>query len=305
MRATGVFFAVFFSVLPVVASEPGQPLDCSDWVFQVPGFRCSVFLPPPQPEQTFQSAWWARGNNIAADNEGNLVIVQERSGGGSGAGFVDRIELVRLSRNGEEVIGFVESRGDNLWRDRIWPKDACDVSSSTCWGGGPRIEEGFTFDPVNGRLFLPLRSFCYGPNCPSTTYGGGWWVAVIEGFAPLLEIFQSYQPTSGALTFIAPRIPEGFPAADYFDTYYGDIATMGDWSQAQPLRCNYPATLPHAGDYLTASDTLPNPSAGQGYYYVTAATYQGQTRYGRKRQGAIMSGRDPSLLPACVQPEIN
>jgi len=33
------------------------------------------------------------------------------------------------------------------------------------------------------------------------------------------------------------------------------------------------------------------------------ATYQGQTRYGRKRQGTAMSGRDPAVLPACVQPE--
>ena len=37
----------------------------------------------------------------------------------------------------------------------------------------------------------------------------------------------------------------------------------------------YPASPPHAGDYLTVSDPLPNPAVGHGYYYVTAATYQG------------------------------
>ena len=56
---------------------------------------------------------------------------------------------------------------------------------------------------------------------------------------------------------------------------------------------------------LTIADTLPNPPAGTGRYYITAATYQGQTRYGRKRQGTVMSGRDPALLPVCVQPEAN
>jgi len=65
-------------------------------------------------------------------------------------------------------------------------------------------------------------------------------------------------------------MPEGFQHADYFDTFYGDLATVGDWSQAQPLQCGYPATAPSVGDYLTVEDTLPTPSPGQGYYYVTA-----------------------------------
>ena len=36
--------------------------------------------------------------------------------------------------------------------------------------------------------------------------------------------------------------------------------------------------------------------------YVTAATHQGQTRYGRKNLGGL-SGRDPGVLPGCVQPD--
>ena len=35
-----------------------------------------------------------------------------------------------------------------------------------------------------------------------------------------------------------------------------------------------PVTPPSVGDYLTVADTLPTPAAGQGYYYVTAETYQ-------------------------------
>jgi len=96
-------------------------------------------------------------------------------------------------------------------------------------------------------------------------------------------------------------MPEGFPAADYFDTYYGDLATVGDWSQAQPLQCGYPATVPSVGDYLEVADPLPNPEPGHGRYYVTAVTHQGQRRYGRKSSGGVLSGRDPAVLPTCGQ----
>ena len=51
-------------------------------------------------------------------------------------------------------------------------------------------------------------------------------------------------------------MPEGLQYADYFDTYRGDLATVGGWSQAQPSQCGYPATPPSVGDYLTVEDTL-------------------------------------------------
>ena len=95
-------------------------------------------------------------------------------------------------------------------------------------------------------------------------------------------------------------MPEGFPAADSFDTYYGDLSTVGDWSQAQGLQCGYPAAAPNVGDYLTIEDNLPALQPDEGRYYVTAVRYQGQTRYGRKSNGDTLSGRDPALLPACV-----
>ena len=63
----------------------------------------------------------------------------------------------------------------------------------------------------------------------------------------------------------------------------------------------YPDMPPSVGDYLTVADTLPTPSPGQGYYYVTAATFQGETRYGRKAEGGQLSGRDPAVLPGCVE----
>jgi hypothetical protein len=38
----------------------------------------------------------------------------------------------------------------------------------------------------------------------------------------------------------------------------------------------------------------------QGVYYVTAATYQDATRFGRKAMGGHLTGRDPTLLLGCI-----
>ena len=48
------------------------------------------------------------------------------------------------------------------------------------------------------------------------------------------------------------------------------------------------------------ADPLPDPAPGEGRYYVTAVTFNGQTRYGRKNIGGL-SGRDPVVLPECTE----
>ncbi len=113
------------------------------------------------------------------------------------------------------------------------------------------------------------------------------------------EILQTYIPTANEISFRVPYMPEGFQFADHFDTYYGDITTVGNRSKAKPLQCGYPATAPEVGDYLTVADTLPELKPGQGRYFVTAVTHQGETRYGRKSSGGVLSGRDPAVLPGC------
>lgn len=80
-----------------------------------------------------------------------------------------------------------------------------------------------------------------------------------------------------------------------------NLATVGDWSEAQPLHCGFPASPPSVGDYLEIEDTLPALEVGQGSYYVTAVTNDGERRYGRKRNGGLLSGRDPALLPGCSE----
>ena len=117
----------------------------------------------------------------------------------------------------------------------------------------------------------------------------------------MFDILQTYTPTSGPISFRVPYMPEGFQHADFFDTYYGDLATVGDWSKVQPLQCGYPATAPAVGDYLTVEDTPLPLESGQGRYFVTAVTHQGQRRYGRKSSGGVLTGRDPAVLPGCFE----
>src|SRR5262249_3067668 len=109
----------------------------------------------------------------------------------------------------------------------------------------------------------------------------------------------TYTPTSDTLQFRVPAHPEGLHAADHFDTYWGHVADLPDFTQAQPMQCNYPATPPHAGDYLTVPDTSPVPEPGDANYSMTAVSYWTDRRYGRKRIGGVMSGRDPARLPGC------
>ena len=119
-------------------------------------------------------------------------------------------------------------------------------------------------------------------------------------FATTFDVLQTYTPQPASLGFRVPYMPEGMAGADHFDTSWGNLTHPLDFTQAHPLQCNYPAAAPHVGDYLTVADTVPTPGPGQGVYYVTAATYQGAMRYGRKTTAGHLSGRDPTLIPACV-----
>ena len=69
---------------------------------------------------------------------------------------------------------------------------------------------------------------------------------------------------------------------------------------ASPLHAQQPQQYPIVGRWdLTVTDSSPQPGAGQANYIVTAVSDGTQRRYGRRRIGGVMSGRDPALLPGC------
>ncbi len=289
--------------LPAFASEPGQPLDCSDWVFLEPGLSCEVIDAPAA------GFFFTRtGVNLSVDNTGRMFRIADVASSPQAPNAWEHslagITIQGFGESGAETVAQILDRvGVGGYCDHIRPiRPKCERDS---WQDCIQWTTGRTmlFDAVGGRLLIPVDIYCshcseMGQTCPY--YGREAQVIAIGGFAPLLEIFQTYTPTLGSLSFRVPPIPEGFPTADRFDTYYGDLATVGDWSRAQPLECEYPATAPSVGNYLTVDDPLPDPAPGQGRYYVTAVNYQGQTRYGRKSIGGVLSGRDPAMLPACA-----
>lgn len=145
-------------------------------------------------------------------------------------------------------------------------------------------------DSVNGRIYL----------CQGAGGGGLGSMVALTGLPILFDVFQTFVPDTTSLAFTVPAMPEGMGGADHFDTYTGTIGNY-DFSQAQSLQCNYPMPVPEVGDYLTVADTLPTPTPGTGRWYLTAVNYQGETRYGRKNIGGVLSGRDPAVLPVCQE----
>jgi hypothetical protein len=272
------------------ASEPGQPLDCSDWIITEPGISCGVAIPP---DCASESAC-IRGVPIVSDNVGRLLYI--RGGvpiGNCGPEVLYRTAIVARSTSapGETLIATINDRCNPAGgTDSLAPNESSEPPDIL------PIKSAVVFDPAGGRLLVPVRSYTRGG-----TYSSRVWLASLGGFATTFEVLQSFTPQA-TLGFRVPYMPEGMGGAYHFDTYWGSLAHPIDFTQAHPLACDYPAAAPHVGDYLTVADTLRTPAPGQGVYFVTATTYQGQTRYGRKCSGGKLIGRDPALLPACVPP---
>ena len=267
------------------ASDPGQPLDCSDWVFVEPGHACVPWVPWPC-DPHLNPRCDAPGRVAVMDNQSREFRVRDVPLPDLPDCSRNRVEISLWDGVSERVIAYLDARCDGLARKDEAANDSVQA----------------TFDQTRGALLIPLASYCNAgqpPLCAYATRGEpNRWVAAITGFATTFEVLQTYAPPS-ALTFRVPYMPEGMAAADRFDTYWGPLAHPINVTQAHPLQCGYPMTPPHVGDYETVADTVPTPAPGQGVYYVTAATYQGATRYGRKTTAGHLSGRDPAMLPVC------
>lgn len=293
---------VAFACSGALASEPGTPIDCSDLIWLLPGYSCSLYM-PHDPTPNWRTWMGGKGANEIADNEGHLVALHFtyiEPFTGDAILTRARTSLVRTNGQNEETIGYFEDRAYGPARDHLRPVFSFDFQQARgeeTDHGGLSIEP-IVFDAVNGRLLIPVRSLC--SPCGNPGYVEQRVIFVISGFAPLFEILQSYTPQPSALSFHVPVRPEGMAGSDSFDTYWGPLTKPLDFTQAHPLQCNYPAAAPHVGDYLTVPDTVPTPAPSQGVYYFTSATYQGATRYGRKTTAGHLTGRDPALLPACT-----
>ena len=300
---TAVVVGVVLGIVPAWASQPGHPLDCADWVFLQPGLRCVEIIPFPCGEPGDPNPNCFYGLPRQVDNDGGVLQVRSRwlsSGAACSRGqSLNRFEVVRFRGGETEILAYVDDRcGPNPSYGSI---DAVEYVVAASAGGNVEPAGSIIFDPGAGRLYVPLVLVCRNGNptndCPN--YLSGHWLVAIEGFTTTFDILQTYTPSPATLGFRVPTIPEGLHPVDRFDTYWGNVADLPNFTSAQPMQCSYPSIPPSAGDYLTVADTSPLPAPGHGNYIVTAVSHASQTRYGRKLIAGVMSARDPALLPAC------
>lgn len=273
------------------ATNVGEPMDCSDLVFIDPEYSCDVIAPANCREvgpdfNPFCGTTSSTG--ILVDNEnqrfkfGTTTEVVGTCGTGSKEIPLHRAYLTIITPTNATPIAYIDQR--------------CAVPGAN--GVGPSLIEfvgmNTSFEPKTGRWILEWRAYTESDNYTDTHS-----VIAIDGFASQFDVQQSYDPLSNQISFRVPTEPNGFPGADWFNVYHGDLQTVGDWSQAQPLRCGFPTSIPNAGDSITMVDTLPDPAPGMGRYYITTVNYQGQIRYGRSNEFGTLIARDPSVLPAC------
>ena len=159
--------------------------------------------------------------------------------------------------------------------------------NSSC-AEGPASIDGLDINLLSGKI-----RFSTGENTDPIE------LVEIVGLPSLLDLIQTYVPQTTAIFLRVPAMPEGLPSADHFDTYWGNLATLPDFTKAQPMACSYPASPPAVGEFLTVPDTSPTPPLGQANYILTSVTHGTDRRYGRQLTGPTMTGRDPALLPVC------
>lgn len=268
-------------------SQPGQPLVWEDWIPALPGLGAEPFATREDPECTGNNdpgkkCTWL-DQRVGAD--GSFYWLEVMRGIVPCAPFqasCSRWEIWRTTTNAAtERVAYIEERGVD--HDR---RDGLEVNA-------------IGVDPTNGYLYIKMHALSvnFDPSLP--LYDSRVEILRFRGLTTLFEILQTYTPTANAIQFRVPSMPDGFRSPDHFYTYWGHVSDLPDFGRAKPVQCAYPKTPATAGDYLTVPDTSPLPSPGEANYSVTAVTYGTDRRYGRKRIGGVMSGRDPALLPAC------
>jgi hypothetical protein len=155
----------------------------------------------------------------------------------------------------------------------------------------------FQFDVTNGKiLFTSYHTQNYqSAGCPLPTTVG---LIEISGLPKLFDTFVTFVPGGGAISVLTPALPDAFRTADSLQVWTGNVRSMPDWSQAQPLAC-MAAQSPTPGQLVSVPDTLPDPPVGQGRYYLVASQNGADRRLGRQYVNGAFSARQPAGLPEC------
>ena len=185
----------------LLASEPGEPLGCSDWVFLEPGLSCSTEIAFPCEDATGFLTWCTGNSGIEADNVGGQIAVRVVPL----QGVIDcdfgpiqnayRAELVRFDGVAEHVLGYVDGR--------CGPPASGTVDTLR----GPSGMWQLVFDEEGGGLQVVMLPDCSGLAAPfDCQYGEGRTLIRIDGFTTTFEVLQTYQPTTNEISFRVPYI---------------------------------------------------------------------------------------------------
>jgi hypothetical protein len=295
MHRVLAFAAAALVCAPLLATEPGQPLDCEDWVVAAPGLSVGPDLVPASFEVVLT-------DRVAVDNEGGRIVVGnccETRPSPCDSAPLGYLSIRRVNHSGVvEVLACVPFRSGPV----AGSIDQAEIALSGCFleQNSSWTNSCVRFNPINGDLHFNYKRMG-GGYPPGSGYPIATVSCVLRGLPTLYDVQQTFIPPS-TIGYYVPAMPEGMPSADSFSTFYGPLTKPINFAQAQPLACDYPSTPPAVGDYLTVTDPLPDPALGTGRYYVTSATHNGVTRYGRKTAAGVLSGRDPAAFPSCELP---
>jgi hypothetical protein len=141
-------------------------------------------------------------------------------------------------------------------------------------------------DTTNGRLYLAFRN------------DGQEGIVIISGLPTMFDTLLTFIPGQQAINILTPAHPDGFRSADSLQVWTGNVRSMPDWSQAEPLTCEA-AVSPAPGQLVSVADTLPDPAIGEGRYYLVASQSGADRRLGRQFVNGAFSAREPAGLPVC------
>jgi hypothetical protein len=163
---------VMFMGPAAVATEPGTPMNCTDLLL-APGLNCSQFSNPGQGA-------FFRQNESVVDNDGRILTY----GDGSVSDIIR--ELGSCGTNKIVELALVYRVAEGGVRTPIASVNQRCLDPSTSTSEGLRLSS-ILFDSVNGTLIILLNSTC-GPSAVTcNNYGGGNWIAHINGFTPLTD----------------------------------------------------------------------------------------------------------------------
>lgn len=188
------------------ASQPGTPIDCTDFVPGEPGKTCRLFLArtfnpgqppisPPSFDYMSTGIFSVGDNDRAIDNEGNLYRTAPACYGQPAQG-VRVIRITGVAPVGgddpmgtESIVGAIPDRCAKTIssrRDLIWFPTINDTQDSA------RI----AFDGIQGRLRISLVSYSTTRQSAQRDYYDVRWIAAIEGFPTLADVLRQRPRTS-------------------------------------------------------------------------------------------------------------